>query len=152
MRKIFNIFWKVITSPFRLVFWIFKQIGLFIKNRYVSFKRFFTEEPEDAPLGDVVQSVVENPSGILYHLNELRKHIFRIIIVVIVSSAISFFYVTDIMDWIASPIGGISELQAIEVTEPISIVMRTTFLTGFTVSLPYIILELVLFVAPGISR
>jgi sec-independent protein translocase protein TatC len=152
MRNFFKKLWRIITSPFRLIFWIFKQIWLFFKRIYLNIKNFFTEEPDDSPLGDVVQSVVEDPSGILYHLNELRKHIFRIIIVVLLCSAISFIFVNEIMDWIASPIGGISELQAIEVTEPIGIVMRTTFLTGFTVSLPYIVFELLLFAAPGISR
>jgi len=152
MRNFFKKLWRIVTSPFRLIFWIFKQIGKFFKNTYLNIKKFFTEEPDDSPLGDVVQSVVEDPSGILYHLNELRKHIFRIIIAVLLCSAISFIFVNEIMDWIASPIGGISELQAIEVTEPIGIVMRTTFMTGFTVSLPYIVFELLLFAAPGISR
>ncbi len=152
MRNFFKKLWRIITSPFRLIFWIFKQIGRFFKNIYLNIKKFFTEEPDDSPLGDVVQSVVDDPSGILYHLNELRKHIFRIIIAVLLCSAISFIYVNEIMNWIASPIGGISALQAIEVTEPIGIVMRTAFLTGFTISLPYIVFELILFAAPGISR
>lgn len=152
MRKIFKTLWKIITSPFRLIFWIFKKIWNYFRKIWIGIKRFFTEEPDDSPLGDIVQSVVENPSGILFHLNELRKHIFRIILAVVICSAISFVYVSDIMDWIASPIGGISELQAIEVTEPIGIVMRTTFFTGFTIALPYIVFELILFAAPGISR
>ena len=152
MQKFFKKLWRIITSPLRLMFWILKQFGKFFARIWGGIKRFFTEEPDDTPLGDVVQSVIEDPSGILYHLGELRKHIFRIIVAVLLCSAISFIFITDIMDWIASPIGGISELQAIEVTEPIGIVMRITFLTGFTVALPYIVFELILFLAPGISR
>ena len=152
MRKIFNFLWKIITAPFRLLFKLIKSIWDFLKKRAEGIYNFFSEEPDDSSMGDVVQKVIEDPSGIIFHVGELRKHIFRIVLALIIASAISFLFVADIMEWIASPVGGISELQAIEVTEPIGIVMRITFLTGFVFSLPYIVFELILFVAPGISR
>ena len=80
MRKVLSFIWKIITAPFRLVAWLLKTIFGFFRTRYLKIKNFFTEEPEDSPIGDVLQTGFENPSSILFHLNELRKHIFRAVI------------------------------------------------------------------------
>lgn len=151
MRKVFRTIWKVITAPFRLVAWIFTTLVGFFRTRYQKIKNFFTEEPEDTPLGDVLQTGFENPGSILVHLNELRKHIFRAVIGFALATMIAFYFVTPILDWISAPVGGIDKLQAIEVTESIGVVMRVALLSGFTVSLPYIIFELMMFAAPGLS-
>jgi sec-independent protein translocase protein TatC len=152
MRNIFSSIWKIITAPFRFIGRVFKRIGNFFKKLWRPIANFFSEEPEDTPIGDVLQTGFENPNSILYHLNELRKHIFRALIGFAIATVFAFVFVQDIMDWISIPIGGIQELQAIEVTEPVGVIMRVALLTGFSVSLPYIAFELVLFAAPGISR
>lgn len=157
MRKffssVFSIIWKIITAPFRFVGWVFKSIFIFFKKLFRPVIEFFSEEEdEDRPIGEVLQDGFSNPGSILPHLIALRKHIFRAVIGFVIMTAIAFVFVQDIMDWVAAPIGGIQELQAIEVTEPIGVVMRVALLSGFTGSLPYIALELVLFAAPGLSR
>jgi sec-independent protein translocase protein TatC len=152
MRKVFRFIWQVLTAPFRLIGWIFKTIFGFFKLRYLRIKNFFTEEPEDSPISEVLQTGFENPSSILYHLNELRKHIFRSVFAFLIATIVAFIFVTPILDWISAPVGGIQKLQAIEVTESIGVVMRVALLSGFTVSLPYIIFELMIFAAPGLSR
>jgi len=152
MRKVFGFIWKVITAPFRFIAWIFKSIWNGIKKNFSPVINFFSDEPEDTPLADVLETSFENPSAILVHLNDLRKHIFRALIGFVLTTVLAFVFVQDILDWISSPIGGIQELQAIEITEPVGVVMRVALLTGFAVALPYISLELVLFAAPGLSR
>jgi sec-independent protein translocase protein TatC len=151
MRKVLSFIWKIITAPFRLVAWLLKTIFGFFRTRYLKIKNFFTEEPEDSPIGDVLQTGFENPSSILFHLNELRKHIFRAVIGFALATMVAFYFITPILDWISAPVGGIDQLQAIEVTESIGVVMRVALLSGFTVSLPYIVFELMLFAAPGLS-
>jgi sec-independent protein translocase protein TatC len=151
MRKVLSFIWKIITAPFRLVAWLFKTIFGFFRTRFLKIKNFFTDVPEDSPIGDVLQTGFENPSSILYHLNELRKHIFRAVIGFALATMVAFYFVTPILDWISAPVGGIDQLQAIEVTESIGVVMRVALLSGFTVSLPYIVFELMLFAAPGLS-
>lgn len=151
MRKVLSFIWKIITAPFRLIAWLFKTIFGFFRTRYLKIKNFFTDVPEDSPIGDVLQTGFENPSSILYHLNELRKHIFRAVIGFALATMVAFYFVTPILDWISAPVGGIDQLQAIEVTESIGVVMRVALLSGFTVSLPYIVFELMLFAAPGLS-
>ncbi|MBN2045777.1 MAG: twin-arginine translocase subunit TatC [Anaerolineales bacterium] len=152
MRKVLGAIWKVITAPFRFIAWLFRSIWNYIKKILSPVINFFTEEPEDTPLADVLEASFENPKAILEHLNELRKHVFRALIGFIITTVAAFVFVEQILNWISLPIGGIQELQAIEITEPISVVMRVALLTGFAAALPYISLELVLFAAPGLSR
>jgi sec-independent protein translocase protein TatC len=59
---------------------------------------------------------------------------------------------SQLLDLLAKPVGGIEELIAIDVTEPISVIMRISLLAGFALALPYIMLELWLFIAPGLKK
>jgi sec-independent protein translocase protein TatC len=141
MRRFFQRLWRFITSPFRWIGRIFSNIGA-----------FFTEEPEEAPLPDAFAKVVQQPVGILEHINDLRKHIFRAILALFIAVAVSFIFIRDLLAWLTQPIGGLDSLQAIEVTEPLGVAMRVALLAGFAISLPYIILELWMFAAPGLKR
>lgn len=152
MSNALRVLWLILSAPFRLLYLLLRGIYQFFRNLVIQFGSFFTEEPEDAPLGDSIQKAVKNPGDILVHLDALRKHLVRAFLLLVVTTAVAFAYTPQIMDWLAQPIGGIGELQAIEVTEPIGVVMRVALLTGFTVALPYISLELLFFAGPGLSR
>lgn len=117
-----------------------------------SISNFFVEEVEDAPVTDAVSKAVENPQEILFHLNELRKHLVRAAMALILASAFSFAFNSDILNFLAQPIGGMEELVAIEVTEPIGTVVRVSLLSGVAIAFPYIFFELWMFIAPGVSR
>ncbi len=141
MRRLFQRLWRFITSPFR---WI----GRIFSNT----RDFFVEEVDDAPLPDAFAKAVQQPVGILEHINELRKHIFRAIVALFIAVAVSFIFIEQLLDWLTQPIGGIESLQAIEVTEPLGVAMRVALLAGFAISLPYITLEIWMFAAPGLKR
>lgn len=145
MRKLLRSLWLIITSPLRLLAWLWRKLtgGL---------RAFFVVEPEETPLGDTVQKALENPSDILVHLGALRGHLVRSVLALLLVATLAFSFASPILDWLAAPIGGISELQAVDVTEPIGVVMRVTLLLAFTITLPYISLELLLFAAPGLKR
>lgn len=152
MRKRLRSFWHFITEPFRFLALLLKRLSLILRNRYQRIIAFFTEEEEDTPLPDAFAKTLENPQGIFYHLNELRKHLLRSVLVLIITTSLAFTYVTDVMDFLASPLeGGLDALRAIEVTENIGTVMRVSLLAGFALAFPYIIFEIWLFIAPGIS-
>jgi sec-independent protein translocase protein TatC len=149
LRKVF----QVLIFPFRVLFWPFRTLYRGLRNLFSELKAFFTEEEEDTPLPDVLVKTVNQPQDILYHLNVLRKHLLRGALVFLLTTAISFAFTRQILALLAQPLeGGLEALQAIDVTEPISVFMRVALLSGFSVSLPYIILELWLFAAPGLSR
>lgn len=141
MRNILRFFWRIITFPYR-----------WISRKFSDVRSFLTEEPDDTPIGDSFSKAIENPDEILYHLNDLRKHLFRAAGVLAITTVFSFAFTSQIIDLLAQPIGGIEELVAIDPTEPIGVFMRVALLSGFTLAFPYIALELWLFAAPGLSR
>ena len=152
MRKIFHSIWRIISAPFRLILWVVKSISKWIKTTFKNMQALFVDEPEDAPLPDAFAKAVENPMGLLEHINALRKHIFRSVLFMVITTAISFVYIRQILGWLTKPIGGIEALQAIEVTESLGVVMRVALLAGFSIALPYLILESWFFAAPGLKR
>lgn len=150
MRNSLRRIWRIITAPFRFIFWIFRKIGGWLSNIYNNIKFFLSEEPEDEPLPDTFAKTMANPAGLLEHLDALRKHLLRATIFLIITTSLSFAFATQIIDLLAQPIGGIGELQAIDVTEPLGVFMRVSLLSGFALALPYIAFELWLFAAPGL--
>lgn len=145
MRASLKNLWRVLNFPFRLIASILRGI-------YEPLRNFFVDEPEDSPLSDTIQKAVENPGDVLVHLAALRGHLVRTALALALVAVVTFSFSGRILDWLAQPIGGIGALQAVEVTEPIGVVMRLTMMVAFTVTLPYISLELLLFAAPGLSR
>jgi len=152
MRKILRTLWLVITFPFRAIVRFFRAIrnGLATITRRIH--SFLYDEEEDVPIPDAFAKVVQNPQGVLYHLNILRHHLFRAIAAIAIATALSFFFINRILTFLASPMpGGLEALTAIDVTENVGTVMRVALLAGFALALPYVVLELWLFVAPGVS-
>jgi sec-independent protein translocase protein TatC len=141
MRKLLRAVWRILAAPFRWFGRSFSELRLLL-----------FEEPEDSPLADSFQKAVEHPQDLLVHINALRKHIFRAIGFLFLTTVLSFAFTSQIIDLLAQPIGGIEELVAIDPTEPIGTFMRVALLSGFALSFPYIALEMWLFAAPGLSR
>ncbi|MGW8143045.1 MAG: twin-arginine translocase subunit TatC [Anaerolineales bacterium] len=141
MRTLLRVIKNLILAPFRWLRTMLNEI-----------RTFLSEEPEDTPLGDSLEKAVQNPQSLLVHLDALRKHLFRAAFVLILMTVISFAFASQIINLLALPVGGIEALVAIDPTEPIGTFMRVALLTAFAITLPYIILEIWLFIAPGLSR
>ena len=125
MRKLLRAFGRLLTAPFRWFGRSFHELRLFL-----------TEEPEDTPLADSFQKAIEQPQDLLYHLNALRKHVFRPLGFLFLTTVISFAFTSQIIDFLARPIGGIEKLIAIDPTEPIGTFMRVALLSGFALAFP----------------
>ncbi|GAB4471975.1 MAG: twin-arginine translocase subunit TatC [Anaerolineales bacterium] len=152
MRKLLENLWYVIKLPFLILRWLIRQLLRWWRNTFQTIHFLLTEEEEDLPLEETLAKTIQNPSGLFEHINELRKHIFRALVFLIITTSLSFLYTAQIIDFLAKPVGGLQKLVAIDVTEPIGVFMRVALLTGFTLALPYIIFELWLFVAPGLKK
>ncbi len=152
MRKLLQNIWFVITLPFFILRWIFRHLYRWWQNTTQTIHFLLTEEEEDLPIEETLTKTIQNPSGIFEHIDALRKHIFRALIFLVITTTISFLYTPQIIDFLARPVGGLQKLVAIDVTEPIGVFMRVALLSGFTLALPYIIFELWLFVAPGLKK
>jgi sec-independent protein translocase protein TatC len=145
VKEKFKAFFRRITKPFRL-------IGKWMSAPFKKTIGFFQEEPSDAPMMDSLKLAIEEPASFLEHVGALRKHMLRSIAVLLICAVVCFAFLSNLLDFIAQPIGGLSELQAVDVTEPIGVGMRVVLLAAFAVALPYIIFEIFLFVAPALPR
>ena len=141
MRLIFRSIKNILLMPFR-----------WLRSVFTDIRSFLSDEPEDTPLGDSLEKAVSNPQSVLAHLGALRRHFTRAALVFGIATILAFTFASRIIDLLAYPVGGIDALVAIDPTEPIGTFMRVSLLTAFAVTLPYLILEIWLFIAPGLNR
>jgi sec-independent protein translocase protein TatC len=144
----YRLIWYVISLPFRFLGWLFQPIVKRFKNNPVYI--FLTEDPGDRPMGDAFSDAIEQPMSILDHLIALRIHIFRSMAAIVIAVGFSFYFTQQFIDFLAQPVGGLQNLQAIEVTESISVFMRVALLSGIALASPWIAFEFWLFIAPGL--
>ena len=146
MRKFFRGLWRVVTAPFRGLWWLIMLPVRGIRR----FNHFLNAEPEDRPLTEVLAETVKQPSGLLEHLEALRSHLTRMLIGLLVCVGAAFFFTPQMVNFLAGPIGGLSALKAIDVTESIGVFMKVALLAGVALASPYLAFELWLFAAPGL--
>jgi len=146
MRRIFSYLWRFITSPFRLLVWLVKLPFRAVTNLH----EFLTYVPPDRPVVDVFSTALQSGEGILFHIEALRKHLFRALLILVLAVVASFTFTKSLIDFLAQPVGGLNSLRAIEVTESIGVFMRVALISGVAVALPYIAFEMWLFAAPGL--
>lgn len=150
MKKILRTLWRVITFPFVLVFNIIAFPFRMVRKAYQFLN---TDIDDDRPLMDTFSSIAteEQARASLWdHIEALRIHLLRIVIALAVGVGISFYFTIPLMDFLSRPVGGLQNLQAIEVTEEIGVFMRVALMSGIAIMLPYIAFEVWLFVAPGL--
>ena len=90
-------------------------------------------------------------SGIWAHIDELKHRLNKAIIGLIVGIILSFIFTEQVFAILAEPAGGVDALQAIQVTETISAYMRISLISGFIISLPWIVYQILAFVRPGLE-
>ncbi|MFO7585567.1 MAG: twin-arginine translocase subunit TatC [Anaerolineales bacterium] len=154
---------RILTAPLRLLVWLllfpFRLAGRFLnwlispikeRIRQGRIYRFLTDVPEERPIADAFSDAIDNPQEILDQLDEVRAHLGRALLALAVTVVASFYFATDMIDYLARPIGGMEQLQAIEVTEPIAVFMRVALFSGIALATPYIAFEVWWFFAPGL--
>ena len=94
--------------------------------------------------------------SISQHLLELRRRMTTSAIFVAVATGVSFVFHQQILKFLMVPaqgFAGVPEGQPIytELTEFLGIAMKVSLLSGLAISMPFILFQLVMFVAPGLS-
>ncbi len=84
------------------------------------------------------------------HLNELRKRLGVVLLVLVLGVIASFFFAEQVIRLIAMPIGGLDKLQSIQITENVGVYMRVALLIGFVPAMPVLVGELLAFIRPGL--
>lgn len=136
MTNVFKAIWRVITFPFVL---IYKILALPFQAG-VRFSEFLKSDPEDNAV-----------KGVWDHVEDLRSHLLRMIIYIAAGVGISFSFTLRLMEYLARPVKGLTNLQAIEVTEEIGVFMRVALTSGIIIAFPFIAFEIWWFVAPGLK-
>jgi sec-independent protein translocase protein TatC len=146
MRKFLRGVWRVITFPFRSLWWFLTLPVRGVRKVIV----FLSTDPGDRPMTEAITAIAAEPKALLEHIDDLRKHILRSLAGLAVAVGVSFIFTQKVVIFLSGPVGGLEKLQAIEVTETIGVFMRVALLCGFALALPYIAFELWLFAAPAL--
>jgi len=144
----FRLVWWLISLPFRFLGWLFRPVVERFKQN--SIYKFLNEVPDDRPAMEAVVDAFQNPEDVLLELEEVRKHLLRSLAVLVVTVGLSFWFTQDLINYLAVPVGGVQNLQAIEVTESIGVFMKVALVAGIAIATPYLAFEVWLFFAPGI--
>ncbi len=89
--------------------------------------------------------------SILGHISELRKRLLVAIIALAITTLASFAFSQQLAEFLAKPIGGLSAMSSIEVTENVSAFMKISLLCGAVLAMPVILYELLAFIVPGLK-
>ena len=149
MRKLLSGLWWLVSAPFRLAW----RIISYPFRAYRQIRAFLSDEPDEHSLIDVISNTVSNQEvrqSLWDHFEDLRKHLFRAVLGLLVAVVISFIFAQKLMNYLAIPVGGLEQLRAIDVTEAIGVYMKVALLSGVALALPYIAFEFWLFAAPGL--
>ena len=81
--------------------------------------------PENpAPANSYSPGESENGMTLFEHLGELRKRLLIILAGLAVGVIVSFAFADRLIQFMAQPIGGLANLQSIEITENVGVFMR----------------------------
>ncbi len=87
----------------------------------------------------------------LGHINELRRRLLVCVIALAVAIIASFAFSQKIAEFLAEPIGGLSAMSSIDVTENVSAFMKISLLTGVVIAFPIVLFEIIAFIMPGLT-
>ena len=117
----------------------------------VPFPSQVPEKDYDPGLDDTADASAK--MSFLEHLDELRKRLVQAVIALLVGCAIAFVFVGDIQRFIMLPLIGYLPNGKLIYTsgfDPFILTMKIGALAGLMISLPFIIWQLWLFIAPGL--
>ncbi len=147
MFKFLRRIWEIVSFPFR---WL----GNLIARPFRAIYRFMMTEPASQPIGDILASLAQEEDArqqLIDDIEKFRGHLLRSVACIFLVAGAVAFYANQITEFLATPVGGKSELQAIELTEGVSVYMKVVFTVALAISILYIAFEFWFYVAPGLS-
>jgi sec-independent protein translocase protein TatC len=92
-----------------------------------------------------------NELSLLGHVTELRKRLLISVVALVVTTIIGFTFSQQLAEILAGPIGGLSAMESIDVTENVTAFMKISLLAGVVLALPIILYEIFAFIMPGLN-
>ena len=90
--------------------------------------------------------------SVLEHVNELRKRLLIIVITLVVTTIIGFTFSQQLAEILAGPIGGLSTMESIDVTENVTAFMKISLLAGVVLAQPVVVYQIFAFILPGLNQ
>ena len=87
----------------------------------------------------------------LSHITEFRKRLLIAVAALAVTTIVSFIFSQTLAEFLSKPIGGLSAMSSIDVTENVTAFMKISLLSGVVMALPIILFEVLGFVMPGLN-
>lgn len=84
------------------------------------------------------------------HLREMRDRVAKSVIVMVVTTAITFIFGEQILQILIAPAGNIN-LQAIELVENIAVYFKVALAGGVTLAMPFLVYQVFAFVGPALT-
>ncbi len=104
---------------------------------------------------DIDTEIEEAEETILGHLNELRKRVTWAAAALLICTVISFVFAEPLLNFLLSPYAANapdSQLQTLRPTEGIETFFKVALLSGAILSMPFILHQFWLFIAPGLTK
>jgi len=92
----------------------------------------------------------DNKLSVLGHLKEFRQRLIKSLIVLAITSIVSFVFAKQIFDILILPAGNI-DLIFIEMTEMIGTYMKVCLASGIVLTMPYLVYHVIMFVSPALT-
>lgn len=86
------------------------------------------------------------------HLRELRRRFILTILAIAMTTSVSFIFVEILMEFLARPVGGLSALRSLEVTENLTASFEVALLGGLVFAFPFAAFQAIAFVLPGLKE
>ena len=84
------------------------------------------------------------------HLVEIRDRIARCVIALVITTAFSFIFASQVLDILLIPKGDIV-IQAIKPTETLSVYFKVALASGVIIAMPVLVYQLFAFISPGLT-
>lgn len=95
----------------------------------------------------------EKEETYIEHLADLRKRFIKVLIFFIIVLIITFMFVPQIIDFITLTSKSVDlDLNAFNITDPLALYIKVASIIAFIVSFPYLLLQLWLFISPGLKK
>jgi sec-independent protein translocase protein TatC len=108
-------------------------------------------KPHQQQEGDAgIGGLIDNPASAMEHLLELRKRLINSIIAIVIATVAAASLSERVLDLLAAPIGGVDQLQIIQVTEGVSVWFRVSLTVGVVLASPAVIAQVWIFLAGGL--
>ena len=97
----------------------------------------------------------DRPMSFTEHLGELRDRLLRSVLAVVVGFVAAYAFHEQVFGILARPVldamrrHGVQALQALQVTETITVYLQVSLIAGLFLASPYLLWQIWAFVAPG---